>query len=55
MKGGDYHVDDLPETRLVRELGGEVEILPFTQGRSTSALAQQLGRLSANGDSVLSP
>jgi rfaE bifunctional protein nucleotidyltransferase chain/domain len=55
VKGGDYQVDDLPETRLVRELGGEVEILPFTRGHSTSALVQQLGRLPANGESVLSP
>src|SRR5262249_22137283 len=36
VKGGDYRADDLPEARLVRELGGEVEILPFTVGRSTT-------------------
>lgn len=44
VKGGDYRPDDLPEARLVRELGGEVEIVPFTAGRSTTGLVQQIAR-----------
>jgi rfaE bifunctional protein nucleotidyltransferase chain/domain len=44
VKGGDYRADDLPEARLVRELGGEVVILPFTEGRSTTGLADQIAR-----------
>jgi glycerol-3-phosphate cytidylyltransferase len=38
-KGGDYKTPDaLPETPLVRELGGEVVILPLVPGRSTTRL-----------------
>src|SRR5207247_1151819 len=42
VKGGNYRVDDLPEASLVRELGGEVVILPFTEGKSTTGLADQI-------------
>jgi rfaE bifunctional protein nucleotidyltransferase chain/domain len=42
VKGGDYQADDLPETRLVRDLGGEVVILPFTEGRSTTGLIRRV-------------
>jgi rfaE bifunctional protein, domain II len=42
-KGGDYAGPDaLPETPLVRSLGGEVVILPLTPGRSTTRLIQML-------------
>lgn len=45
-KGGDYAADALPEARLVRELGGEIQILPLLEGRSSS-----LARLpEANGE-----
>src|SRR5437763_7937588 len=44
VKGGDYRPDDLPEAPLVRDLGGEVVILPFTEGRSTSQLAEKIVR-----------
>jgi rfaE bifunctional protein nucleotidyltransferase chain/domain len=38
-KGGDYKTPDaLPETPLVRSLGGEVVILPMVDGRSTTRL-----------------
>ena len=47
VKGGDYSPspDDPafpPEGRLVRAYGGEVKILPFVAGHSTSALLTQL-------------
>jgi rfaE bifunctional protein nucleotidyltransferase chain/domain len=42
VKGGDYQREELPEAAAVREGGGEVVILPFTQGRSTSALLRRL-------------
>jgi rfaE bifunctional protein nucleotidyltransferase chain/domain len=42
VKGGDYQAADLPETRLVRDLGGEVVILPFTEGRSTTNLVRRV-------------
>jgi rfaE bifunctional protein nucleotidyltransferase chain/domain len=42
VKGGDYSVEALPETPLVRGWGGEVRILPFVAGRSTTALVQHI-------------
>lgn len=38
VKGGDYEVERLPETPVVRAYGGEVVILPFLEGRSTTAI-----------------
>jgi rfaE bifunctional protein nucleotidyltransferase chain/domain len=49
VKGGDYDPDRIPETPLVRRLGGEVRVLPFVEGRSTTSLVariQELGRSS---------
>nr|CAA9222179.1 ADP-heptose synthase / D-glycero-beta-D-manno-heptose 7-phosphate kinase [uncultured Armatimonadetes bacterium] len=44
-KGGDYAGPDaLPETPLVRALGGEVVILPLTEGRSTTRLLERIER-----------
>lgn len=37
FKGGDYAVETLPETPLVRSYGGAVEIMPFHEGHSTTA------------------
>ena len=49
VKGGDYGANDaqpdldrLPEARLVIAYGGQVVLLPFAEGRSTSAL---IGRI----------
>ena len=36
-KGGDYDAEKLPETQIVRENGGEVVILPFVVGKSTTS------------------
>ncbi len=41
-KGGDYCVDDMPETPIVRGFGGDVVTLPFVGGRSTSGLAARM-------------
>lgn len=42
-KGGDYATPDaLPETPLVRSLGGEVAILPLVPGRSTTRLLEKM-------------
>jgi rfaE bifunctional protein nucleotidyltransferase chain/domain len=38
VKGGDYDVETLPETPIVRGYGGEVVILPFVTGKSTTAI-----------------
>lgn len=41
-KGGDYDVEALPETPIVRGHGGSVVILPFTAGHSTTDLAERI-------------
>jgi D-beta-D-heptose 7-phosphate kinase / D-beta-D-heptose 1-phosphate adenosyltransferase len=43
VKGGDYTVETLPEAPLVRELGGEVQILSLVEDRSTSHLIERIG------------
>jgi len=42
VKGGDYHVEDLPEARVAAEIGAEVKILPFEVGYSTTALIEKI-------------
>lgn len=42
-KGGDYQTPDaLPETPLVRSLGGEVVILQLVEGRSTTKTIERM-------------
>jgi D-beta-D-heptose 7-phosphate kinase/D-beta-D-heptose 1-phosphate adenosyltransferase len=43
-KGGDYGAADLPEADLVRSWGGEVVLLPYLDGRSTTTLATRAAR-----------
>jgi rfaE bifunctional protein nucleotidyltransferase chain/domain len=47
VKGGDHAGDRLAEESVVRELGGEVVVLPLLPGRSASATIEQIR--SANG------
>ena len=49
-KGGDYDVENMPETRVVRAAGGKVVALPFIEGRSTTGLAERI-LASASGSS----
>ncbi len=42
VKGGDYDVDGLEETRLVRSWGGRAVAIPFVAGYSTSALVRRI-------------
>jgi rfaE bifunctional protein nucleotidyltransferase chain/domain len=44
-KGGDYAIDSLPEAHLVASWGGQAVILPFVEGRSTTALVREVERL----------
>jgi D-beta-D-heptose 7-phosphate kinase / D-beta-D-heptose 1-phosphate adenosyltransferase len=37
-KGGDYGAQDIPEQEAMREWGGQVVIVPYLAGRSTSGL-----------------
>jgi rfaE bifunctional protein nucleotidyltransferase chain/domain len=40
VKGGDYTPETLPETGLVRGWGGEVVVVPYHDGRSTTRLTE---------------
>jgi rfaE bifunctional protein nucleotidyltransferase chain/domain len=42
VKGGDYDLETLEETRLVRSWGGRSVAIPFVDGYSTSALVQRI-------------
>lgn len=42
VKGGDYDVEALPETALVRSFGGEARALPFVDGYSTTELVRRI-------------
>ncbi|HJQ02929.1 MAG TPA: D-glycero-beta-D-manno-heptose 1-phosphate adenylyltransferase [Jatrophihabitans sp.] len=44
VKGGDYTGAELPEAAILAEWGGQVVIVPYLQGRSTSALVEQAAR-----------
>ena len=42
VKGGDYDIESLEETALVRSWGGEALALPFVDGYSTTVLVQRI-------------
>lgn len=42
VKGGDYDMEKLPETALVKTWGGRALALPFVQGYSTTQLVQRI-------------
>ncbi|KQP12733.1 D-glycero-beta-D-manno-heptose 1-phosphate adenylyltransferase [Pseudorhodoferax sp. Leaf267] len=42
VKGGDYDMDKLAETALVRSWGGRALAIPFVDGYSTTALVQKI-------------
>ena len=42
VKGGDYDMETLKETRLVRSWGGRSVAIPFGDGYSTSALLKRI-------------
>ncbi|AKJ30623.1 bifunctional D-glycero-beta-D-manno-heptose-7-phosphate kinase/D-glycero-beta-D-manno-heptose 1-phosphate adenylyltransferase HldE [Caldimonas brevitalea] len=42
VKGGDYQVEQIAGHRGVLARGGEVRVLPFVDGRSTSAIVQRI-------------
>ncbi len=47
VKGGDYTVDTLnpDERRAVESTGGQIVIIPFVPGKSTTALLEKISRL----------
>ena len=42
VKGGDYDIESLEETKWVRSWGGEARALSFVDGYSTTALVQRI-------------
>lgn len=44
VKGGDYDMSKLAETRVVEAYGGRALALPFVDGYSTTALVQKIRR-----------
>jgi rfaE bifunctional protein nucleotidyltransferase chain/domain len=42
VKGGDYDIDSLEETRWVRSWGGQARAIPFVDGYSTTALVRRI-------------
>ena len=42
VKGGDYDIESMPETPLVRSWGGQVVTVPFIPGRSTTRLIERM-------------
>ena len=42
VKGGDYDIETLEETRWVRSWGGDARALPLVDGYSTSALVKRI-------------
>lgn len=42
VKGGDYTKDSLPETEIVEKNGGEVKILSFVEGKSTTNIVKKI-------------
>jgi rfaE bifunctional protein nucleotidyltransferase chain/domain len=42
VKGGDYDIESLAETRLVRSWGGRATAIAFVDGYSTSVLVQRM-------------
>jgi len=42
VKGGDYDMDRLAETAVVKSYGGQALAIPFVDGYSTTALVQKI-------------
>ena len=42
VKGGDYDVESLEETRVVRSWGGDARAIPFVAGYSTTSLVARI-------------
>lgn len=42
VKGGDYDMETLEETRLIRSWGGEAHAIPFRSGFSTTNLVERI-------------
>lgn len=42
VKGGDYIIDQIPESKLVKSFGGKTVVLRYIEGKSTSDIIQRI-------------
>ena len=42
VKGGDYDIESMPETEVVRKHGGVVKLFPLIKGLSTSSIIDRI-------------
>ncbi|MGB0720114.1 MAG: D-glycero-beta-D-manno-heptose-7-phosphate kinase [Bdellovibrionales bacterium] len=49
FKGGDYTVDEIPETPTVRACGGEVRVMPVYEGHSTTGSIAKMTKAERSG------
>lgn len=42
VKGADYTVDKIPEAKIVQSYGGQIELVKFVAGHSTTNIIQKL-------------
>jgi rfaE bifunctional protein nucleotidyltransferase chain/domain len=45
VKGGDYAADEIVGADIVKANGGKVVVIPFVEGKSTSALVEKIKKL----------
>lgn len=45
VKGGDYTIDKIVGADFVQSIGGEVHIIPFVEGYSTTSIISRIQRL----------
>ena len=55
VKGGDYDMEQLEETRVVRSWGGDALAIPFVDGYSTTALVKRIRAGDGAGASAAAP
>jgi len=54
VKGGDYYMQTLAETRVVEAYGGRALALPFVSGYSTTALVRKIRAIAGLSAGVIS-
>ena len=49
-KGGDYNIESMPETEVVRGGGGRIALVNFVEGKSSSRVADLIQAASREGE-----
>ena len=52
VKGGDYSLDQLPESALVAAYGGRTVLAPLVEGRSTTGVIRRLQEVAVEGKGI---